>query len=436
MTNRNDSRRDFLIKAGVLAGAAALMPSMTVNAAPMPGKRGKRITPPKSGETIRIGVIGTGGMGTGHCVAIPTLIKNGHEDAEIVAVADVCDIHANNAADRVQSIQGTRPDTYRDYRELLARDDIHGVLIASPEHWHAKHAIDTMMSGKDVYCEKPMTLDLQGALAMRETARANPDVICQVGTQKIMLPKYIAAKKLIEDGAIGVPTYSQTSYCRNSPDGEWNYYGLNPDWKPGENLDWKAWLGDKPYQDWDPKVFARWRRYRAFSTGIIGDLLVHEVTPLYMCVEKAAGWPVRVVAAGSHLIDHDMENHDQVNLLTTFESGHQMTVAGSTCNEVGVENLIRGHEGNIYLNSKDCQIRPTRPFADIMDPETIEFDRVANDQDQLRLNWLKVMRDRSEPDSNIERGVRVMVMVDLATRSIWSGKAWSFDPESMTARAV
>ena len=150
MTNRNDSRRDFLIKAGVLAGAAALMPSMTVNAAPMPGKRGKRITPPKSGETIRIGVIGTGGMGTGHCVAIPTLIKNGEENAEIVAVADVCDIHANNAADRVQSIQGTRPDTYRDYRELLARDDIHGVLIASPEHWHAKHAIDTMMSGKDV----------------------------------------------------------------------------------------------------------------------------------------------------------------------------------------------------------------------------------------------------------------------------------------------
>ena len=101
---------------------------------------------------------------------------------------------------------------------------------------------------------------------------------------------------------------------------------------------------------------------------------------------------------------------------------------------MGLENLIRGHEGNIYLNSKDCQVRPTRPYADINDPQTITFEDIGNDQDKLRLNWFKVMRDRSEPDSNIERGVRVMVMVDLATRSIWSGKAWEFDPESMTAR--
>lgn len=436
MTPPPASRRDFLIKAGLLAGAAAMLPSMSVNAAPAPGKRGKKINPPKAGETIRIGVIGTGGMGTGHCNAIPSLVKQGLENAEIVAVCDVCDIHSNRAADQVQSIQGTRPDVYRNYKELLARDDIHGVLIASPEHWHAQHAVDTMLAGKDVYCEKPMTLELKGAMAMRATAKANPDVICQIGTQKIMLPKYIAAKKLVDDGAIGVPTFSQTSYCRNNPNGEWNYYGINQDWKPGVNLDWDAWLGDKPSREWDPKVYARWRRYREFSTGIIGDLLVHEVTPLYMCVENAAGWPTRVVAAGSHLVDHDMENHDQVNLLTTFESGHQMLVAGSTCNEVGIENLIRGHEGNIYLNSKDCQLRPTRPFADITDPQTIEFDHVQNDQDQLRLNWCKVMRDRTEPDSNIERGVRVMVMVDLATRSIWSGKAWEFDPETLTAHAI
>lgn len=413
-----------------------MLPSMASTAAPMPAKRGKRIQPPKAGETIRIGIIGTGGMGTGHCNAITSLVKKGLADVEIVALCDVCDIHSGNAADQIMSVQGTRPETYRDHRELLARDDIHGVLIASPEHWHATQAIDAMMAGKDVYCEKPMTLELSGALAMRATAQANPDVICQVGTQKIMLPKYIAAKRLIEEGAIGVPTFSQTSYCRNNPNGEWNYYSINEDWKPGVNLDWDRWLGDMPKRAWDPKIFARWRRYREFSTGIIGDLLVHEITPLYMCIENAAGWPTRVVAAGSHLVDKEMENHDQVNLLTTFESGHQMLVAGSTCNEVGLENLIRGHEGNIYLNSKDCQVRPTRPYADIMDPRTIKFDEVQNDQDQLRLNWFKVMRDRTEPDSNIERGVRVMVLVDLATRSIWTGKAWEFDPETLTARAI
>ena len=187
MTIPPPSRRDFLIKAGLLAGAAAVLPAMTVNAAPMPGKRGIRVKPPKSGQTIRIGIIGTGGMGTGHCNSIATLAKEGQADVEIVAVCDVCDIHSNRAADQVNSIQGTKPDVYRDHHELLARDDIHGVLIASPEHWHARHAVDAMMAGKDVYCEKPMTLDLKGAMAMRATAIANPDVICQIGTQKIML---------------------------------------------------------------------------------------------------------------------------------------------------------------------------------------------------------------------------------------------------------
>ena len=76
MTPPSDSRRDFLIKAGLLAGAAAFAPSLSATAAPMPGKRGKRISPPKAGETIRIGVIGTGGMGTGHCNAIASLVKS------------------------------------------------------------------------------------------------------------------------------------------------------------------------------------------------------------------------------------------------------------------------------------------------------------------------------------------------------------------------
>lgn len=431
------SRREFLVRASMLAGAAAMMPSLTASGGvPAPGRRGKGPKPPKAGETIRIGVIGTGGMGRGHCNSICALAARGEADVKIVAVADVCDLHAGYAADDCASRQGTRPDTYRDYRQILARDDVHGVLIASPEHWHARQSIDAIMAGKDVYCEKPMTLDLAGALALRETAKANPDVICEVGTQKIMLPKYREAKRLIDEGAIGTPTFSQTSYCRNTPDGEWNYYSINPEWKPGENLDWEAWLGDMKPRAWDPKIYARWRRYRDFSTGIIGDLLVHEVTPLYMALENAVGWPTRVVASGSHMVDKEMENHDLVNLNVTFESGHQMIIAGSTCNEVGIENLIRGHEANIYLNSRHCDLRPTRPFVDMIDPRRIECADIGNDQDKLRLDWFRVMRTREEPDSNVERGTRVMAMVDLAAKSIWTRRAWELDPETLTARAI
>jgi len=433
----DQSRRSFLAQAAAVAGVAAIAGSAESSVKPrVPATRSKvRVKPPKAGETLRIGVIGPGGMGTGHCMNIIAPNKAGKEDVQIVALADVNQVRMGDTAQRVDSEQGGKVDQYTDYRELLARDDIHGVVIASPEHWHSKHAISAIMAGKDVYNEKPMTLRLNQALAVQQMVHANPDRIFQVGTQKMMLPKYISAKKVIEDGTIGKPIFSQTSYCRNTPAGEWNYYGLDPRWKPGENVDWKAWLGDQEYREWDPKIYARWRRYRDFSTGIIGDLLVHEITPMLMSLETE-GWPTRVVGTGGHYIDKDMENHDQVNIEIQLEGGHTMIVAGSTNNEVGLENLIRGNKGNIYLNSRHCVVRPTRPYVDEVDQQTIESPDIGNDQDQLRLNWMASMRSREPAISNVDHATKVMVIVDLATRSMWEGGAFEFDRRNLSVRKL
>ena len=433
------SRRSFLAQAAALAGTAAAVSAAEFSVKPRPGVRsavrGNRL---RAGETIRMGVIGPGGMGTGHCYSTCDMVGRGEEDVEIVALADVNQVKMADTAKGIKERRGWEVDQYTDYRELLARDDIHGVLIASPEHWHHQHAIDALMAGKDVYCEKPMTLRLDQALKLRETVKANPDRIFQVGTQKMILPKYIAARKLINEGRIGKPTFSQTSYCRNSPNGEWNYYGIDPAWKPGENLDWKAWQGYlyKADREWDPKVYIRWRRYSEFSTGIIGDLLVHEITPLLMALENQVGWPTRVVASGGHYIDKDMDNHDQVNLNVQFQGEHTMIVAGSTCNEVGLENLIRGNKGNIYLNSRHCVVRPTRPYVDEVEEETVECPEIPNDQEQLRLNWWKCIRSREEAISNVDHATKVIVMVDLATRSMWEGSAFEYDPDSMYVRKL
>ncbi len=131
-----------------------------------------------------------------------------------------------------------------------------------------------------------------------------------------------------------------------------------------------------------------------------------------------------------------MENHDQVNLTIQFEGEHTMIVAGSTCNEVGLENLIRGHEANIYLNSRHCELRPTRPYVDLVDPKRVECPDIGNDQDQMRLAWLDAMRTREQPDSTVDFATKVMVAVGLASRSIWDGHAYRFDPSSMTATRV
>lgn len=130
-----------------------------------------------------------------------------------------------------------------------------------------------------------------------------------------------------------------------------------------------------------------------------------------------------------------MENHDQVMLTVEFEKEHTMIVAGSTCNEQGLEVLIRGHEANLYLGSNDCELRPERIFADDVDPERHECSRVSP-QEALRLNWLHCVRTREQNISQVELAAQVMVVVDLATRSMWTGSAWGFDSATGQAKAI
>jgi len=389
-----------------------------------------------SGETIRIAVIGPGGMGTGHCDAFMSLNKAGKEKVQVVALADVCDSHLNNARKKCEEGQGIKVDTYRDYKKILERKDIHGVLIATPEHWHAQMAIDSVLAGKDVYLEKPMTLRLGEGLRLREIVKANPDIRLQVGTQMTNLPKYHEARKVIAAGTIGKPVWSQTSYCRNSKDGEWNYYAIDKNWEPGKNLDWDAWCGPLGSAEWDPKIFARWRRYRKYSTGIFGDLLVHVITPMLVAIGDQVGWPKRIVASGGHYVDKAMENHDQVNVNVEFENEHTLVIAGSTCNEVGLETMIRGNKGNIYLNSNNCIVRPERLYNEEFDEKKIICADIGNDQDMHRLKWTKCIRTREMPDSDVDQGAKVMVIVDLANRSLWEGGAFEYDHKTLSVRRL
>lgn len=431
---QSESRRNLLLlgaAAGVL-GACASSGARTITAP----RRTRTRRPPKDGEPIRMGVIGIGApstpaMGFGHCQRICQLAKDGHEKVQIVAVSDVAKPYLARGVEHCSKEQGIEVRGYHDYRELLARDDLHGVLVATPEHWHAPMAIDALVAGLDVYVEKPMTYDLEDALRLQAAVHANPEQVFQCGTQFLQHAKYAKAKELIAKGAIGKPLFTQTSYCRNSKDGEW-LYGIDPKVVPGEQLDWRAWCGPKGPQAWDPAVFFRWRRFRQWSTGIVGDLLVHVTTPLVWALD--VGWPVRVVANGGHYVDAAMENHDQVLLVAEFEKGHTLVIAGSTSNETGLEILIRGHEANLYLGGDACVLRPERIFAENREEETFPsapFPAGVGDQDAHRLHWMKCIRTREKAIGDVDTATKVMVIVDLAARSMWSGRAYGFDPASL-----
>jgi len=431
MKPTSPSRRDFLRTSAAAAGALAVGSSSCSTTMSAWKEKDVPIAPPKSaladGETIRMGIIGPGGMGGGHLNSVISQAENGEENVQVVALAEVCKPRLDARLKQARDKQGIDVDGYRDYKELLARDDIHCVLIASPEHWHAQHAVDAIAAGKDVYLEKPMTLRLEDALWLNSLMQKNPHMRLQVGTQYMMWEKYQAAKKLIAEGKIGKPTFSQTSYCRNSKDGEW-LYSIDEKVQPGEMLDWEAWCGPSGPAEFDTEVYHRWRRYRRYSTGIIGDLLVHMMTPMVNAVD--AGWPVRVTASGGHYIDKKMENFDQVNLTIEFEQEHTMIVAGSTCNEQGLEAMIRGHEANLYLGGNNCVLRPERIFSEDIDTLDIDCDN-SSPQEKLRLDWLACVRSREQNVSQVEMATKIMVIVDLAARSMWEGHAFTFDPELM-----
>ncbi len=427
------SRRTFL---GASAGSMAMaaLGARALGAARQPTD--PIPAPAPDAKTLRVGVIGLGGpggcaMGLGHALSIIDLAKKGKEKVEIAAVCDLNQLHLEYGVSAIEKAQeGVKLRSYAKHEEMLKAGGLDGIIAAVPEHWHAEMGIEVLRAGYDLYLEKPMTLNLPDALRLHDAATKHGDRIAQVGTQMTRMPKFHEARAMIKSGLIGTPTFSQTSYCRNSKSGEW-HYTVNPKWEPGVNLDWDRWCGPLGKMPWDPKVYYQWRRYRKTSTGIIGDLLVHVLTPMLMAIDQ--GWPVRVAATGAHLVDKQMENHDNVNIAVQFETGHQMLICGSTCNEVGIEALIRGHKGNIYLGGRHCEFRPERVYAEELEPKKVECPDIGNDQDVHRLGWLRSIRTREKPESSVELGLKVMVIVDLATRSMWEGGAFAFDPSRMSA---
>ena len=183
--------------------------------------------------------------------------------------------------------------TTRDYREVLARQEVDAVIVATPDHWHARMAIDAMKAGKDVYVEKPMIQDVEEGPLMIEAAQATKRIL-QVGSQRVSSIIYAKARELFKSGVIGELNFVEAWWHRNSAMGAWQYT-IPPDASPA-TCDWARFLGDAPKRPFDATRLFRWRNYRDYGTGIPGDLFVHLFSGIHYVLDSHG--PTRIMATG------------------------------------------------------------------------------------------------------------------------------------------
>lgn len=299
---------------------------------------------------LRIGVIGCGGMAGNHLRALAQVKEK--DNIEIVAVCDVYQKRLDAAA----ASTGGKP--YADYRALLAEKEIDYVLIATPEHWHARMTLDAADAGKHIYCEKPMTYSIDEAkkvvARIRETG-----VKMQVGVQGMSDDSYETAQRYIKEGALGKVVMAQIDYSRNYKGDFW-VGQMDPDIKPGVNLDWRAWLGPAPKRPFDPERYFHWRRYWDYSGGIATDLFVHRITRMIKALDLK--FPERVVATGGkwEFSSSVAEIPDTFNMICDYPGGPTVVVLSSMANDTPIPHVIRGHHATLEFTREGFVIRPQR----------------------------------------------------------------------------
>ncbi|MFZ1129374.1 MAG: Gfo/Idh/MocA family oxidoreductase [Terriglobales bacterium] len=298
------SRREFLGLGAAAAGASLAGKTILLGPEPLFASE----VPVAPSDRLRFGIIGIGMQGN-------WLLSSAIELPGVECVK-ACDLYdGRHTLAREITDKPNLPVTRR-YHELLEDKDIDCLIAAVPDHWHKQIVVDAVSAGKDIYCEKPMSHTAAEGVEMSEAQKRTGRII-QIGSQRVSSLICKKAKEMVDQGMLGDLMMVEGWLGRNDPTGAWEYpppFDLSP-----ENLDWDTWQGTVPKRPFNPEIFARWRCWKEYGTGVAGDLLVHLVSGMMFVL----GWneaPKRAMAMGGILRWKDGRNMPDVHG-TLFQYG-------------------------------------------------------------------------------------------------------------------
>jgi len=397
--HRATHRRQFLKQAaGALAIGAApyVLPSQAFGAS----------------NRVVTGHIGTGGQGTSNLNA---LLKQG------VSVGAVCDVDKSHAAATLKTLEGKgiKCPSLGDYRKLLERKDINAVVVGTPDHWHALTTIHACQAGKDVYCEKPLTLTVVEGRKMVEAARANRRIV-QTGSQQRSDPKYRLTCELVRSGRLGKLQKVIVGLPRV------NFTGPPvPDSDPPPELDYDLWLGPAPKRPYNAKrVHYLFRFFWDYSGGQMTNFGAHDIDIAQWGLGMDESGPVAIEGTATFHPEKWYETPSTCRLTYTYANGVTMLVGQVQKDCPGGATFV-GAEGSIHMTRARLLAKPEGLDKKPLGDKDVRLYQSSNHH----RNFLDCVRSRKPPICDVEIGHRSATACHLGNIALRLGRKIQWDPQ-------
>jgi predicted dehydrogenase len=377
-------------------------------------------------ERIRLGFIGVANRG-GQLISA----FSKHNDCEIAAL---CDVDKATLAKAARRLEG-KPAACLDFRELIGRKDLDGVVIATPDHWHAIQTVEACNAGKDVYVEKPLSITIYEGRRMVEAARRNRRVV-QVGMQRRSGKIYAKARDLVGSSGIGKVTVCRAYHRSNmTPEG----IGHAPPADPPPDLNWDMWLGPRPFQPYQATIAPyKFRWWRLFSSQTANNG-VHYIDTIRWLNDDLG--PTSICAMGGrYAVDDDRTIPDTLEATFEFPAG-RLVILGvyETCGNqtmaLGGAIELRGAKGTLFVTDNGFEVLPERggQFQSDVRQERMAAIKVQGSDGDLTVqhtrNFLDCIKSRAKPNADVEDGQRSTTMALLANISWLTRIRLEWDPE-------
>ena len=422
MSRSTQDRRDFLKNtAGILAGGAVAPYWLTARVAGADETKSKN-------DRLQVGAIGVGPRGT-------TIAGYTRRHGDVVAV---CDVYLARARAACNSLSEGKATVCQDYRELLEQNDVDVVTIGTTEHWHSKIAIEAMKAGKDVYCEKPLTLTIDEGKQLCRVAKETERVF-QVGTQQRSGEyggQFPMAVAMVRDGRIGKVRRATVSIPGPGQGGPFQVTA------PPVDLDWDFWLGQAPEVPYMDERYSTYRWWYEYAGGNVTDWGVHHVDVVQWALGLENSGPVSVEGTGTiPNVVNGSNTAVEFDIKCRYATGTELVIK-SDAETNGI--LFEGDKGRFFVNRGKLVGKPVEQLQESPLSEDAVTKLYPGYEPGSRKpgfspghrpgphmqNFFDCVRSRRQPISDVFTCHRTMTTLHLANICIRLGRKLTWDPKT------